>query len=260
MDQKSGFEKLSLAGRAIIVTGGTGGMGRATALLCAARGAKVVIADLDEQAGEALAAEIAGTGGTAAFRRTDVSSEDEVRALIDFSVSSFGGLHGAFNNAGLETGMSPLTDFPLEQWHRGVAVNMTGVFLCVKHQLRHMLANGGGSIVNTSSVSGVTGFPMMVEYVASKHAVVGITRAAAAEVSDKNIRVNVMVPGATETPMFLKLIEGKDEVRDFVASKHPINRVAKPAEMAETAAWLLSDASSFVTGACIAVDGGYSAL
>lgn len=256
----AGFDKVGLADRVIIVTGGTGGMGKATALLCAERGAKVVIADLNEEPGTELAKEIQASGGQAAFIRTDVTSEDQVIAMVQFAVSTFGGLHGAFNNAGLETGISPLHEYPLDKWEKGVAVNLTGVFLCVKHQLRHMLENGGGSIVNTSSVSGVTGFPDMVEYVASKHGVVGITRAAAAEVSAKGIRVNVLVPGATETPMFLKLIDGNDEVRDFVASKHPINRVAKPSEMAEAAAWLLSDASSFVTGASINVDGGYSAL
>lgn len=256
----AGYDKVGLTDRVVLITGGTGGMGKATALLCAARGAKVVIADLNEEQGAALVAEIKQSGGDAAFKRADVSNEDDVRALVDFAVSAFGGLHAAFNNAGLETGVAPLHEYPLDQWQKGVSVNMTGVFLCVKHQIRHMLEHGGGSIVNTSSVSGVTGFPNMVEYVASKHGVVGITRAAAAEVSDKRIRVNVIVPGATETPMFLKLIDGKDEIRDFVASKHPINRVAKPAEIAETAAWLLSDAASFVTGACIAVDGGYSTL
>lgn len=257
----TGFDKVSMAGRVIIVTGGTGGMGKATALLCAERGAKVVIADLNETLGVELAGQIQASGGEAAFIRTDVTNEDDVAAMVAFAVSTFGGLHGAFNNAGLETGISPLHEYPLEKWEKGVSVNLTGVFLCVKHELRHMLANGGGgSIVNTSSVSGVTGFPDMVEYVASKHGVVGITRAAAAEVSGKGIRVNVLVPGATETPMFLKLIEGNDDVRDFVAAKHPIGRVAKPSEMAEAAAWLLSDASSFVTGASINVDGGYSAL
>lgn len=255
-----GFEKVDMTGRVVVVTGGTGGMGKATALLCAERGASVVIADLNEQLGNELAAEIASAGGKAAFKRTDVSKESDVEAMVEFAVSTFGGLHAAFNNAGLETGQALLHEYPLAQWERGVAVNMTGVFLCVKHELAYMLEHGGGSIVNTSSVSGVTGFPNMVEYVASKHGVVGITRAAAAEVSDKKIRVNAIVPGATETPMFLKLIDGNDEVRDFVASKHPINRVAKPSEMAEAAAWLLSDAASFVTGACLSVDGGYSAL
>lgn len=256
----NGLGKVGLQDRVILITGGTGGMGKATALLCAERGAKVVIVDLNEKLGTELVAEIQASGGQAAFIRADVTREDEVAAMVDFAVSTFGGLHGAFNNAALETGIGALHEYPLEKWDKGISVNLTGVFLCVKHELSHMLAHGGGSIVNTSSVSGVTGFPDMVEYVASKHGVVGITRAAAAEVSNKNIRVNVLVPGATETPMFLKLIEGNDEVRDFVAAKHPIGRVAQPSEMAEAAAWLLSDASSFVTGASINVDGGYAAL
>ena len=123
-----------------------------------------------------------------------------------------------------------------------------------------MLEHGGGSIVNTSSVSGMAGFPMSVDYVAAKHGVIGITRAAAAEVSDKKVRVNALVPGATETPMFLKLIDGNEEIRQVVESKHPIGRVGQPAELAEAAAWLLSDAASFMTGACMTVDGGYTAM
>ncbi|ATE64662.1 SDR family NAD(P)-dependent oxidoreductase [Rhizorhabdus dicambivorans] len=257
---QAGFDKIGFEGRVIAVTGGTGGIGRATTLLCAARGAAVVIADLDEQRGNELVEEIRSVGGKAAFTRTDVTSERDVEAMIDFTASTFGGLHAAFNNAGVETGLTPLQDFPLEQWQRGVSVNLTGVFLCVKHQIRHMLAHGGGAILNTSSVSGVAGFPMSVDYVAAKHGVIGITRAAAAEVSDKGIRVNALVPGATETPMFLKLIDGNDAIREIVESKHPIGRIAKPTELAEAAAWLLSDAASFVVGAAISVDGGYSAM
>ena len=255
-----GFSKVSMTNRVVAITGGTGGIGRATALLCAARDARVVIADINEQLGNDLVEEIRKAGGKAAYKKTDVTNEDDVQALVAFAVSTFGGLNAAFNNAGLETGLTPFSDFSLEQWQKGVSVNLTGVFLCVKHQIRHMLANGGGSIVNTSSVSGVTGFPMSVDYVAAKHGVVGVTRAAAAEVSDKGIRVNALVPGATETPMFLKLIDGNDAIRQVVESKHPMGRVGQPTELAEAAAWLLSDASSFATGACMTVDGGYTAL
>lgn len=256
----AGFDKIGLEGRVITVTGGTGGIGKATTLLCAARGAMIMIADVDEARGTQLAKDIQESGGKAAFKRTDVTNERDVEELIDFTLSTFGGLHAAFNNAGIETGLTPLHEFPVEQWQRGVSVNLTGVFLCVKHHIRHMLAHGGGTILNTSSVSGVAGFPMSVDYVAAKHGVIGITRAAAAEVSDKGIRVNALVPGATETPMFLKLIDGNDAIREAVEAKHPIGRIAKPDELAEAAAWLLSDAASFVAGACIAVDGGYSAM
>lgn len=254
-----GFNQADLAGRVITVTGGAAGIGRATAILCASRGASVVIADVNERQGADVVAEIRRAGGVAAFQRTDVTREDDVRTMVEFAVSTYGGLHGAFNNAGMMTGNLPLTEFPLDRWQQGIAINLTSVFLCVKHQLAQMLANGGGAIVNNASASGLVGIPMAVNYVATKHGVIGITRAAAAEVSDKGIRVNAIAPGAVETPLLEAALK-VPEVRDAVAAGHPIKRIAQAQEIAEAAGWLLSDSASFVTGACVAIDGGYTAL
>lgn len=260
MSTTAAFDKVGLTGRVITITGGAAGIGKASALLCAARGAKVVIADVNESNGADVVAEIRAAGGSAAFIRTDVTNESDVRMMIDFAVSTFGGLHAAFNNAGVNLGAAPLTDVPLERWQKALAINLTGVFLCVRHQLLHMLRHGGGAIVNNASVSALVGVPMSVDYVASKHGVLGITRAAASEVSGKGVRVNAIAPGATETPLFLNAVTGQEGLREMVEAGHPIGRVAQPEEIAEIAAWLLSDAASFVTGACIAIDGGYTAL
>lgn len=253
------FDRIDLTDRVITVTGGAGGIGKATALLCAARGAQVLIADLDEARGARVVQDIRDTGGRAAFKRTDVTQENDVAAMVEYAVSTFGGLNGAFNNAGMMTGNLALSDFPLDRWRRGIAINMTSVFLCVKHQLRHMLDHGGGAIVNNASASGMVGIPMAVNYVGTKHGVIGITRAAAAEVSDKGIRVNAILPGAVETPLLQEALQVA-EVRDVVVAGHPIGRIAQAEEIAEAAAWLLSDASSFMVGSCVVLDGGYTAL
>jgi 2,5-dichloro-2,5-cyclohexadiene-1,4-diol dehydrogenase 1 len=252
------YERLSLTGRVIAITGGTGGLGSETARLCAARGASVVIADLSDAAGEALVASIRSRGGKAAYIRTNVSCEIEVKAMVDFAVSTFGGLHGGFNNAGIATGYNGVADLPLERWQRSMDVNLTGVFLCMKHEIAHMLTHGGGAIVNTSSTAGAVGIATSADYVASKHGVVGVTRAAAVDYSSKGVRVNAILPGSVWTPMVESALKEHPTLREIIERGHAIGRMGQPFEIAETVAWLLSDAASFITGASISADGGYT--
>lgn len=255
----SPYDRLSLEGRVVLITGGTGGIGGETARLCAARGAAVVIADLNDAAGEELVAAIRSDGGRAAYIRTDVSREEDAKAMVDFAVATFGGLHAAFNNAGIDTGHTSVADTALAQWQRNLSVNLTGVFLCLKHEIAHMLAHGGGAIVNTSSTSGAIATVTSADYTAAKHGVVGVTRSAAVDYSAKGIRVNAILPGGVATPMLMGALVGNDPLRRVVEASHPIGRIGDPAEIAEAAAFLLSDAASFITGACLMVDGGFTA-
>ncbi|MEJ5975510.1 SDR family oxidoreductase [Novosphingobium sp. PS1R-30] len=252
------FDRLSLAGRVVLITGATGGIGSETARLCAARGAAVVLADLNAEAGEALVGAIRVAGGQAAFVRTDVGAEADAAAMVRFAVETFGGLHAAFNNAGIDTGHLPVADTPLEQWQRNLGTNLTGTFLCMKHEIAHMLAHGGGAIVNTASTSGAIATVTSADYTAAKHGVVGVTRSAAVDYSARGIRVNAVLPGGIATPMLMGALVGNDPLRRVIEASHPIGRIGEPHEVAETAAFLLSDAASFITGACIMVDGGFT--
>ncbi len=201
-------------------------------------------------------------GGEAVFVRADVGVESEVEALVSTAVQTFGRLDGAFNNAGVEQCALPLHELTAAQWERAVRIDLTGVFFCLKHQIRAMLKSGGGSIVNTASALGAVAIPNASEYVAAKHGVIGLTKAAAADYGARGIRVNAVLPGIIQTPMVRRLADDPvfcaffDKLRD----RHPIGRFGQPGEVGETVKWLLSDAASFVTGAAISVDGGYLAV
>jgi NAD(P)-dependent dehydrogenase (short-subunit alcohol dehydrogenase family) len=251
----------SLDGKSIIVTGAAGGIGRAAALCFARQGARVAVVDRDP-AGMATAEEITGGGGRAIFVQTDVGSEDQVRDLVARTTTDLGGLAGAFNNAGVEQTNLALHTLPLEEWRRVTDTDLTGVFLCLKHEIAAMLRGGGGSIVNTSSALGQAAIANASAYVAAKHGVVGLTKAAAVEYARSGIRVNTVLPGAIATPLFARAARDENFNAQLVAIRaaHPIGRMGEPEEVANTVAWLLSDAASYVTGATIAVDGGYLAV
>jgi 2,5-dichloro-2,5-cyclohexadiene-1,4-diol dehydrogenase 1 len=255
----SAYDALQMAGRAVIVTGGGSGIGRATGHLPAQRGASVVIADRDGGSAERIADEIRRGGGRAAGVETDVSRESDVEAMVEFVVKAFGGLHGAFNNAGIVASHKAVFELPLVEWQRTLDVNLTGVFLCLKHEIAHMRANGGGAIVNTSSTAGVKGFANSASYVSAKHGVVGLTKAAALEVGALGIRVNALLPGGIDTPMMAAAL-ADESFRKRAGSGIPAGRFGRAEEIAEAAAWLLSDAAAYVTGATVMADGGLAAL
>lgn len=240
-----------------LITGSGSGLGRAAALLFAQRGAKVVVSDVNEAGGAETVRQIQQAGGTAQFFRCDVASETEVNALIQNAVDAYGGLDFAVNNAGIGGVLSPTDRYPLDSFERVMAVNCTGVFLCLKAELQVMLQAGRGSIVNVSSVSGLVGFPYNLAYATSKHAVVGMTRTAALEYAKKNIRVNAVCPVFTMTPMVEGLLETVGPERGAAMEQGiPMKRFGQPEEIAEAIVWLCSDAASFITGQALPIDGG----
>ncbi|MDH6291983.1 SDR family NAD(P)-dependent oxidoreductase [Rhodococcus opacus] len=249
--------RTDMRGKVIVCTGAASGIGRSTAEIAAQRGAAVVVADLNEAGGKETVNGIEAAGGAASFIRTDVTQEEDVRRMVEHTVETFGGLHGAFNNAGLPPTSKPLHKLELAEWQRSIEINLTGVFLCMKYEIEVMLEGGGGSIVNTSSAAGLRGNIGFTEYIAAKHGVIGITRAAAVEYGPEKIRVNTLVPGAVRTPM---LQAGADlDLNVFSREKYPLARIGEPSELGEAVAWLLSDAASYVTGVYLPVDGGTTA-
>lgn len=253
------YRTLSLRHRVIIVTGGGGGIGGSAAKLFAARGASVIVSDKNGAAAKDIADAIIARGGEAASIETDVSVEADVEAMVALAVSTFGKLDGAFNNAGIGSGGGALTDYALDDWRRTFSVNIDGMFLCLKHEVRAMLEAGGGAIVNTGSISSVIGLPGNYDYDATKHAVLGLTRTSALDYSRRGVRINAVLPAAIDTALMRKHIGTREDLAAAMAASHPIGRYGEAIEVAEAAAWLLSDAASFVTGAGIAVDGGYTA-
>lgn len=248
-----------LEGKVAIVTGAAMGMGEATAKVFAASGAKVIVADFNEEKGRAVAEAITRSGGIATFVKVDISKSEQVQAMVRQTVDTFGRLDVAVNNAALTPDDREIVDFDEDYWDRLIAVDLKGTALCMKYELQQMVAQGGGgSIVNISSVSGFRPQAKTLAYVAAKHGVNGMTKVAALEYGQKNIRVNAVAPGAIDTPMLRGAIEqfGLTE-EQFAPALSLLNRFGKPEEVAQASLWLASDLSSYVTGTILHVDAGY---
>ena len=247
-------------GKVAMVTGGGSGIGRAIALAFAREGAKVVIADRNVQRGEETISMIRGVGGTASFRRTDVSVAADIEALVDYTMTTYGRLDLAFNNAGIEGDVKPLADQTESNFDAVMDINVKGVWLSMKYEIPRMLEQGGGAIVNSSSVAGVVGFPGIGIYAASKHAVIGLTKTAALEYSAQGIRINAVNPAAIDTEMIDRLADGLNMKKDDLTTFHPIGRLGRVEEVAEAVLWLCSDRASFVTGHTLMVEAKFTAL
>ncbi|MDO8651739.1 MAG: SDR family oxidoreductase [Undibacterium sp.] len=246
--------------KSVLVTGAASGIGRAASLAFARAGAKVTVADLDRAGGVETVAMIRQAGGVADFIQTNVCKAAEVEALIAQIVATHGRLDCAFNNAGIEIEHLPLADSDEESFDKIMNVNVKGIWLCMKHEIRQMLKQGGGTIVNTASVAGLVGAPLQPIYAASKHAVVGLTKTAAAEYGRAGIRINTVCPGIIRTPMLDQALLREPRREKTIVKVHPIGRLGEAEEVSNAALWLCSDLSSFVTGHQLAVDGGLTAI
>ena len=239
-----------------IITGAGSGIGKATAFLFAEHGAKVIVSDINEENGQAAANEIKARGGVASFFKADSASPADNEALVAHAVKEFGQLDIAVNNAGIGGPLAPTGEYPLDGWKKTIDINLSGVFYGLRYQIPAMLKNGG-SIVNISSILGNTATKFSPAYVASKHGIVGLTKAAALEYADKNIRINAVGPGYIKTPLVLNALD--DATLKALVELHPIGRLGESEEIAELILWLASPKSSFVTGAYYPADGGYLA-
>ena len=246
-------------GKVALVTGGGSGIGRATALAFARDGARVVIGNRNVQRGEETVSMIRAAGGTASFRRTDVLVVADIEALVKHAVSEYGGLDLAFNNAGIEGDVRPLAEQTEANYDAVMDINVKGVWLSMKYEIPRMLERGGGAIVNCASVAGVIAFPGIGIYSASKHAVIGLTKAAALEYSAQGIRINAVNPAVIDTEMVDRLADGMNMKKDDLITFHPIGRLGRVEEVAEAVLWLCSEKASFVTGHSMMVDGGFTA-
>jgi len=251
---------VDLSGKSLIITGGASGIGRAAALSAARSAAKLTIVDLNEAGGRDVCKQAQALGATAQFVLADVSRVEDVKAMVSAVVATFGRLDGAFNNAGIANANLAFTDIPDEIFERMQAINLTGVFLCMKYEALEMVRTGGGAIVNTSSTAATNALPNIAEYAAAKSGMLGLTRAAALDLGRKGIRVNTILPGATRTEMLLAGMARSPGLEEHLVSRQPIGRLCEPDEVAAAALWLLSDEASCVTGICMPVDGGLSIL
>lgn len=244
-----------LNNKVALVTGAGSGIGKAISLLYAKEGAKVIINDINEESGQSVVDLIKSEGGEAFFIKADASNDEEVKRLIQESIEKYGKLDIACNNAGIGGQQAETGKYGLNEWKKVVDINLNGVFFGCKYQLEHMAKNGGGVIVNMASIHGMVAAPMSSAYTATKHAVVGLTKNIAAEYAQQNIRCNAVGPGYIETPL---LDEMSPEMFDALKSKHPMNRLGKPEEVAELVLFLSSEKSSFITGGYYLIDGGYT--
>jgi NAD(P)-dependent dehydrogenase (short-subunit alcohol dehydrogenase family) len=244
------------SGRVALVTGGASGLGRVSAIALANEGAKIVVADVMVSEGQATVETIAGQGGQAIFVKADVTKSSEVEAIVQETLKAFGRLDFALNNAGIDGVRARTADYPEEIWHQVIAVNLTGVFLCLKAELPVMVKQGSGVIINMSSVAGVTGFPGHAAYTASKHGVIGLTKTAAIDYAKAGIRVNAICPAYTRTPMLTRMLEKNPEFEAKLISRVPLRRLGTAGEIAQAAIYLFSDAAGFITGHSLVMDGG----
>lgn len=242
-----------------LVTGAASGIGRSTALAFAQQKAAVVLADVNIEGGQETLSRIRDLGQKAKFVSCDTSKQADIENMVDEAVKTFGRLDYAFNNAGIEGEQAPTADCTVENWDRVISVNLKGVWLCMKYQIPQMLKQGGGAIVNCSSVAGLVGFLGIPAYVASKHGIIGLTKTAALEYAKSNIRINSVCPGVIQTPMIERFIHGEAQIEKLLKEGEPVGRMGTPEEIASAVLWLCSGGASFVIGHSMAVDGGWVA-
>lgn len=248
-----------LKGKVVIVTGAASGIGKAAARAFAGEGARLMICDVQDDLGRKLAEDIRQEDQDCIYLHCDISKPAEVQNLVDQTLKEYGQLDIAYNNAGVEGDMANLADSTGDNFDRVIGINLKGVWACMKYEIPAMLKNGKGVIVNCSSIAGVVGSKGIPAYVASKHGVIGLTKNAALEYANKNIRVNAVCPAGVKTPMLERFIGGNEEVAQQMDKMHPIGRAAKPEEIADAVLYLCSDRASFITGTELLVDGGFTA-
>ncbi|MFQ4143432.1 SDR family oxidoreductase [Chlorogloeopsis sp. ULAP02] len=248
-----------LQGKVALVTGGTTGIGRATAIAFGAAGAKVVFSGRRDAEGEKTAKLIRETGAECLYVHSDASNEEDIKALVQKTVATYGRLDCAFNSAGIEGFIKPLHEQSIEDFDKLMAINVRGLFLCMKYKIQHMLSQGSGVIVNNSSTAGLVGFPVSSPYNASKHAVMGLTRSAALDYAKQGIRINAVNGGFIQTEMMERTLSQVGSTVDYLASLVPMGRVGRAEEIAQAVVFLCSDVASYITGQPLTIDGGYTA-